>query len=154
MKAVRWTTCLRKLRKKNEHLCGDTDAQEERTKMERYVIVIPARNRSFTMICDEGAGMKLETLQQLVGGPIVAVPAALDAASAKEEADRLVLVMDEEGRAKRKGENRKATNIAPADLVMYGKRPLVGACVLMFQRGDALMGFAKHVAEEIRGEWA
>ena len=36
--------------------------------MNRYMIVIPAKNRSFLLKCDEGDGMKLETLQKLVSG--------------------------------------------------------------------------------------
>ena len=34
--------------------------------MNRYMIVIPAKNRSFVLKCDEGDGAKLETLQKLV----------------------------------------------------------------------------------------
>lgn len=41
--------------------------------MDRYMIVIPAKNRAFNMKCDDGDSMKL------VGGPIVPVPALLSA---------------------------------------------------------------------------
>lgn len=34
--------------------------------MDRYMIVIPAKNRAFNMKCDDGDSMKLETLQKLV----------------------------------------------------------------------------------------
>lgn len=47
--------------------------------MDRYMIVIPAKNRAFNMKCDDGDSMKLETLQKLVGGPIKPVPALLSA---------------------------------------------------------------------------
>ena len=60
--------------------------------MNRYIIVIPAKNRSFLLKCDEGDGMKSETLQKLVSGYVETVPAALDATWAREEADRLVLL--------------------------------------------------------------
>lgn len=40
--------------------------------MERYMIVIPAKNRAFNMKCDDGDSMKLETLQKLVGPAVVA----------------------------------------------------------------------------------
>lgn len=40
--------------------------------MDRYMIVIPAKNRAFNMKCDDGDSMKLETLQKLVGPAIVA----------------------------------------------------------------------------------
>lgn len=121
--------------------------------MDRYVIVIPARNKSFTMKCDDGAGMKLETLQKLVDGDIEVVPCALDATWAQEEADLLVLILDEEGQLKGKPVNAKATNISPADLVKNGNRPLVGPAVLMMKRGDELRGFGRHTAEKIRSEW-
>lgn len=118
--------------------------------MNRYMIVIPAKNRSFLLKCDEGDCMKLETLQKLVSGYVETVPSALDATWAREEADRLV---DEDGRLKCKAANQKATNIAPADVTWNGMQPLVGAAVLALQRGDKLMGFSKHVAEDIRSEW-
>ena len=115
--------------------------------MNRYMIVIPAKNRSFLLKCDEGDGMKSETLQKLVSGYVETVPAAL------EEADRLVLLVDEDGRLKCKATNQKATRLAPADVTENGKQPIVGAAVLMFQRGDKLLGFSKHVADTICSEW-
>ena len=121
--------------------------------MNRYIIVIPAKNRSFLLKCDEGDGVKLESLQKLVGGYVEAVPAALDATWAREEADRLVLLVDEDGRLKCKPMNQKATQLAPADVTAGGKLPIVGAAVLMFQRGDELLGFSKHVADTICSEW-
>lgn len=54
--------------------------------MNRYMIVIPAKNRSFVLKCDEGDGAKLETLQKLVSGYVETVPSALDATWAREEA--------------------------------------------------------------------
>ena len=68
--------------------------------MNRYIIVIPAKNRSFLLECDEGDGAKLETLQKLVSGYVETVPAALDATWAREEADRLGLLVVEDGRLK------------------------------------------------------
>lgn len=47
--------------------------------MDRYMIVIPAKNRAFNMKCDDGDSMKLETLQKLVGGPIEPVNSVLSA---------------------------------------------------------------------------
>ena len=68
--------------------------------MNRYMSVVPAKNRSFLLKCDEGDGAKLESLQKLVSGYVETVPSALDADWAREEADRLVLLVDEEGRLK------------------------------------------------------
>lgn len=115
--------------------------------MNRYMIVIPAKNRSFLLKCDEGDGAKL------VSGYVETVPSALDATWAREEADRLVLVVDEDGRLKCKAANQKATRLAPADVTENGKQPIVGAAVLMFQWGDKLLGFTKHVADTICSEW-
>ena len=53
--------------------------------MNRYMIVIPANNRSFLLECDEGDGAKLETLQKLVSGYVETVPSALDATWARED---------------------------------------------------------------------
>lgn len=122
--------------------------------MNRYMIVIPAKNRSFLLKCDEGDGMKLETLQKLVSGYVETVPSALDATWAREEADRLVLLVDEEGRLKCKAANQRATNIAPADVTWNGMQPLVGAAVLALQRGDKLMGICPKTVRRMcqRGE--
>lgn len=46
--------------------------------MDRYMIVIPAKNRAFNIRCDDGDSMKLETLQKLVGGPIEPVHTLLE----------------------------------------------------------------------------
>ena len=64
-----------------------------------------------------------------------------------------VLLVDEDGRMKCKAANQKATQLAPADVTANGKQPIVGAAVLMFQRGDELLGFTKHVADTICSEW-
>lgn len=53
--------------------------------MDRYMIVIPAKNRAFNMKCDDGDSMKLETLQKLVGGPIEPVNSVLSAEWAREK---------------------------------------------------------------------
>ena len=67
--------------------------------MERYMIVIPAKNRAFNMKCDDGDSMKLETLQKLVGGPIEPVPALLSAEWAREkDVDGILLLVNEERR--------------------------------------------------------
>lgn len=48
--------------------------------MNRYMIVIPAKNRSFLLKCDEGDGAKLETLQKLVSGYVFAAPVEINGA--------------------------------------------------------------------------
>lgn len=96
--------------------------------MDRYMIVIPAKNRAFNMKCDDGDSMKLETLQKLVGGPIEPVNSVLSAEWAREkDVDGILLLVNEEG--------------------------LVGPAVVAAKRGDELIGFAKPVVETICAEW-
>lgn len=122
--------------------------------MERYMIVIPAKNRAFSLKCDDGDGMKLESLQKLVGGYIETVPTRLEAAWAREKAvDGLVLLVDEEGRLKEKGVNERATEMADGKVTYFGRKPLVGPAVLAASRGEDLIGFARTVAETICAEW-
>ena len=78
---------------------------------------------------------------------------AMRRAGLRPTAQSRVLRVDEEGRLKCKAANQKATQIAPADVTANGKLPIVGAAVLMFQRGDELLGFTKHVADTICSEW-
>lgn len=94
--------------------------------MDRYMIVIPAKNRAFNMKCDDGDSMKLETLQKLVGGPIEPV--------------------NEEGLMKERPlTNQRASEMTAAELV--------GPAVVVAKRGDELIGFAKPVVETICAEW-
>lgn len=109
--------------------------------MDRYMIVIPAKNRAFNMKCDDGDSMKLETLQKLVGGPIVPVPALLSAEWAREkDVDGILLLVNEEGLMK-----ERASEMTAAELV--------GPAVVAAKRGDELIGFAKPVVETICAEW-
>lgn len=78
---------------------------------------------------------------------------AMRRAGLRPTVQRRVLLVDEDGRLKCKAANQKATRLAPADVTENGKQPIVGAAVLMFQRGDKLMGFSKHVADTICSEW-
>ena len=71
----------------------------------------------------------------------------------RQSGEALPLLVDEDGRLKCKAANQKATRLAPADVTENGKQPIVGAAVLMFQRGDKLLGFTKHVADTICSEW-
>lgn len=122
--------------------------------MERYMIVIPAKNRAFSLKCDDGDGMKLESLQKLVGGYIETVPTRLEAAWAREKAvDGFLLLVDEEGRLKEKNVNERATEMADGKVTYFGRKPLVGPAVLAASRGEDLIGFARTVAETICAEW-
>lgn len=122
--------------------------------MDRYMIVIPAKNRAFSLKCDDGDGMKLESLQKLVGGYIETVPTRLEAAWAREKAvDGFLLLVDEEGRLKEKNVNERATEMADGKMTYFGRKPLVGPAVLAASRGEDLIGFARTVAEDLLREW-
>lgn len=115
--------------------------------MDRYMIVIPAKNRAFNMKYDDGDSMKLETLQKLVGGPIEPVPALLSAEWAREkDVDGILLLVNEEGLMKERPlTNQRASEMTAAELV--------GPAVVAAKRGDELIGFAKPVVETICAEW-
>lgn len=96
--------------------------------MDRYMIVIPAKNRAFNMKCDDGDSMKLETLQKLVGGPIEPVHTLLEPGWAREkDVDGILLLVNEEGRLEGLPENPRAEEMvsyaAPAHAKLVG-RPL------------------------------
>lgn len=115
--------------------------------MDRYMIVIPAKNRVFSMRCDDGDSMKLETLQKLVGGPIEPVDSMLSAEWAREkDVDGILLLVNEEGLLnERPLTNQRASEMAG--------QTLVGPAVVAASRGDELIGFAKPVVETICAEW-
>lgn len=108
--------------------------------MDRYMIVIPAKNRAFNMKCDDGDSMKLETLQKLV-------PALLSAEWAREkDVDGILLLVNEEGLMKERPlTNQRASEMTAAELV--------GPAVVAARRGEELIGFAKPVVETICAEW-
>lgn len=115
--------------------------------MDRYMIVIPAKNRAFNMKFDDGDSMKLETLQKLVGGPIEPVNSVLSAEWAREkDVDGILLLVNEEGLMKERPlTNQRASEMTAAELV--------GPAVVAAKRGDELIGFAKPVVETICAEW-
>ncbi len=123
--------------------------------MERYMIVIPARNRAFTMKCDDGDSMKLETLRGLVGGPIEPVTTRLKPEWAREQdVNGILLLVNEEGLLRERPlMNQRACEMAAAAEIQNGKRPLVGPAIVAASRGDELIGFAKSVADTICAEW-
>ena len=66
--------------------------------MERYIIFIPADGPCRLVACDDGDSIKLETLQELVDGPIEVTPSCLGASWAREPVDGINLIVNEEGR--------------------------------------------------------
>ena len=66
--------------------------------MDRYMIVIHPAKRTVMVNHDAEKQPELKTLQELVGGPIEVVPTYLEASWARENVDRIVLVVNEESR--------------------------------------------------------
>lgn len=66
--------------------------------MERYIIFIPADGPCRLVACDDGDSIKLETLQELVDGPIEVTPSCLGITWAREPVDGIDLIVNEEGR--------------------------------------------------------
>lgn len=66
--------------------------------MDRYMISIPAVGPCKLAACDDGDSIKLETMQELVGGPIEVTPSCLGITWAREPVDGIDLIVNEEGR--------------------------------------------------------
>ena len=102
------------------------------------------------MPCDDGDTCKLETLQNLVGGPIEVVDSCLAGNWSREsDVEAVKLVVNEEGKLRDLQENENAATLYAYDFM----DTLVGPAALVAVRGDELIGFAKSVAESICAEW-
>lgn len=118
--------------------------------MERFVIVMPVDTSAYLLPCDDGDTCKLETLQNLVGGPIEAADTCLAASWAREDVDSIQLIVNEEGLLQELPFNERATDLYQYRYMGTG---IVGTAVLMAARGDELIGFARPVCETIGSEW-
>lgn len=118
--------------------------------MERFVIVMPVGTSAYLLPCDDGDTCKLETLQNLVGGPIEAADTCLAASWAREDVDSIQLIVNEEGLLQELPFNERATDLYQYRYMGTG---IVGTAVLMAARGDELIGFARPVCETIGSEW-
>lgn len=118
--------------------------------MERYVIVIPADAGAYLLPCDDGDTCRLETLQDLVGGPIETAESCLGPSWAREEVDSLPLIVNEEGLLQELPQNEAATDLYQYRYMGTG---IVGTAVLMAARGEELIGFAEPVCRTICEEW-
>lgn len=117
--------------------------------MERYMIFIPAIGKCSLIQCDDECPATLETLQELVDGPIEVTPSCLGASWARELVDGIDLIVNEEGLLRQLPDNSPAT-----DLYAYGDRSvIVGDAVLVAARGEDLIGFSKPVCKTICDEW-
>lgn len=117
--------------------------------MERYIVFIPADGPCRLVPCDDGDTCKLNTLQQLVDGPIEAAESCLEPTWVRELVDGIHLIVNEEGLLRQLPDNPPAT-----DLYAYGDRSvIVGDAVLVAARDEDLIGFSKPVCKTICDEW-
>lgn len=139
--------------------------------MERYVIVIPAEGPCRLVLCDDGDTCKLNTLQQLVGGPIEVTPSCLSATWAREPVDGINVIVNEEGRLRGLPCNKRASDLsvipngegrlcspslngrAPGLWIGNGIRLLMGDALLAAAKGEDLIGFTKPVCKTIAESW-
>lgn len=118
--------------------------------MERFVIAMPIGTSAYLLPCDDGDTCKLETLQNLVGGPIEVVDSCLAGNWSREgDVEAVKLVVNEEGKLRDLPENENAATLYAYDLM----DTLVGPAALVAVRGEDLIGFAKPVCETICSEW-
>ena len=116
--------------------------------IDRYVIAITPGNTHFLIHCDDGETMALQSLQDMVEGPIETVPSALSPTWAREPVDNILLIVNEEGKLMRLPCNENATDMSQ----LFGDK-IVGNAVLMAARGDELIGFRREAAEYIAKQW-
>lgn len=117
--------------------------------MERYMIFIPATGKCSLIQCDDECPATLETLQELVDGPIEVTESSLEPTWAREPVDCIHLIVNEEGLLRELPDNPRAT-----DLYAYGDRSvIVGDAILAAGCGEDLIGFSKPVCKTICDEW-
>ena len=123
--------------------------QTRRYIMERYIIFIPADGPCRLVACDDGDSIKLETLQELVDGPIEVTPSCLGASWARELVDGIDLIVNEEGRLRGLPYNGRASDLWEGGGICL----LNGDALLAAAKGEDLIGFPKPVCRTICDEW-
>ena len=117
--------------------------------MERYMIFIPTTGKCSLIQCDNERPVTLETLQELVDGPIEATESRLEPTWAREPVECIHLIVNEKGLLRQLPDNPRAT-----DLYAYGDRStIVGDALLAAGRGEDLIGFTLPVCRTICDEW-
>ena len=79
--------------------------------MERYMIFIPATGKCSLIQCDDECPATLETLQELVDGPIEVTASCLGITWARELVDGIDLIVNEEGLLRQLPDNPRATDL-------------------------------------------
>lgn len=99
--------------------------------MQRYIIRIWPDGEAEYLQCNSRGTLSLRVLQDLVGGPIEAVPTMLSDGWAREDGARVVASL----------------------MAAFGVGPIVGPAVIMAGRGDELIGLLPGAAQRIMCEW-
>ena len=98
--------------------------------MDRYMISIPAVGPCKLAACDDGDSIKLETMQQLVGG--------------------IDLIVNEEGRLRHLPYNGRASDLWEGGGICL----LNGDALLAAAKGEDLIGFTKPVCKTLAEFWS
>ena len=114
----------------------------------RYVIRIHPDGESELVCCNKKGTLTLKTLQRLVGGPIETVPTVLSDGWTREDDNRIIMIVNEEGRLLRLPHNEAASLMAG-----FGVDAIVGPTVIMAARRDELVGLVADAARHIMAEW-
>lgn len=118
--------------------------------MERYMIYIPATGKCCLIQCDDECPVALETLQELVGGPIEVTPSCLGITWAREPVDGIDLIVNEEGRLRGLPYNGRASDLWEGDGICL----LNGDALLAAAKGEDLIGFTKPVCKTLAEFWS
>ena len=98
--------------------------------------------------CRPGDSLELKAMQDIVGGYIETVPAALAAGWSHEQGVGLTLIINEEGKLLGLPLNPLAT-----DMAGICNDVIVGNAILMGARGEEFIGLTKEAAENIVKKW-
>ena len=118
--------------------------------MERYMIFIPATGKCSLIQCDDECPATLETLQELVGGPIEVTPSCLGITWARELVDGIDLIVNEEGRLRGLPYNGRASDLWEGGGICL----LNGDALLVAAKGEDLIGFTKPVCKTLAEFWS
>lgn len=118
--------------------------------MERYIIFIPADGPCRLVPCDDGDTCKLNTLQQLVDGPIEVTESCLEPSWAREPVECIHLIVNEEGLLRQLPYNGRASDLWEGGGICL----LNGNALLVAAKGEDLIGFTKPVCKTIAEFWS
>lgn len=117
--------------------------------MDRYMIYIPTTGKCRLIQCDDECPVTLETLQELVGGPIEVTPSCLGISWAREPVDGINVIVNEEGRLHGLPYNDRASDLWEGGGICL----LNGDALLAAAKGEELIGFTKPAAKTICEEF-